>query len=220
VSRWTPWERRDDWRDEGRRHRPAKAWLTTLVWRCRYELVMAGGATAAMIRLVDAVGPHRTVAITLVAVLGGGSVPRVRQASGLVWWHVVTPHLFRHACGDLGIVNSRGRVPALLRTRTRHEAQYLTVWCWASASVIDLHKARDELATGMHAQAVSVHRHRRYGQIAVVTVIRDDRRLLDRNGSGDDDRFSWHDLGDGDEVAFRAIPRQRGPRLGAAGGVA
>ena len=150
-----------------------------------------------------------------------------------MWWHVVTPHLFRRCCSDLGFWDGRGRLPAVLRTRTTRRGQRLTVWCSAGVSLKDLRRARDELATGLWAQDVEVRRHPRFGQLAVVTVVRDDRTLGrgwdagrppgsgprqhgDRDGR---DGHGWNGSG-GDEAAYvpagpsgaPRIPRPRSPR--------
>ena len=202
MSRRSAWERRADSRDDDRRRRPARPLPTTTLWRWRYEVVVTSGVSGGVAGLAQQIGAHSTVAVIAATGAAMASVPSVRRASVHVWWHVVTPHLFRRCCSDLGFWDGHGRLPAVLRTRTTRRGQQLTVWCSAGVSLKDLHRARDELATGLWAQDVEVRRHRRFGQLAVVTVVRDDRTLgegwdADRPpGDGPRHRRGW-DGGDG-----------------------
>jgi hypothetical protein len=237
MSRRSAWERRQDQRDEERRRRPARPLPTTAVWRWRYELIVTSGVSGGVAGLVQTVGANSTVAVVVAAAAAATSVPSVRRTSAQVWWHVVTPHLFRRCCADLGFWDRRGRLPAVLRTRTSRRGQHLTVWCSAGVSLKDLRRARDELATGLWAQDVEVRRHRRFGQLVVVTVVRDDRTLGEGwdagspprsgplEGSGHDGRRGWDGTG-GDEAAYVPaqpartphIPRPRAPRPVCEGG--
>ncbi len=209
MSRRSPWERRDDIRDDRRPLRAARPWPTTLLWRGRYEVLLLVGAASGVALLVRVVGGRTATAMVVAIVAGGVSVPAVRRVSTLVWWHVVTPHLFRRCCAELGFWDRKGRLPAVLRTRTSRAGQELLLFCQASVSLKDLVRASDELTTGMWAQDVVVRRHRRHGQIVVVTVVRDDR--LAAGPPLDDGPAPWSG---GDEVTtFTRVPRQaaRGP---------
>jgi hypothetical protein len=238
VSRRTPWARRDDERDDWRRHRPASAWPTTALWRWRYEVLVTSGLSGGVVGLSQvAGGAHQAVAIVVATGVTAASVPMVRRGSVLLWWHVATPHLFRRCCADLGFVDHNGRLPAVLRTRTTRRGQHLTVWASAGVSLKDFRKARDELATGLWAQDVLVGRHRRFGQLVVVTVVREDltsRRATSARSWPSPEEWGWvpgvveveedrdddEPLGsDGDEAAFVELPKQRELReLGVEGG--
>ena len=166
--------------DDDRRPRSARPLPTTALWRWRYEVVVTSGVSGGVAGLVQALGANSTVA--LIAATGAAmvSTPWVRRMSARVWWHVVTPHLFRRCCSDLGFRDGRGRLPAVLRTRTTRRGQRLTVWCSAEVTLKDLRRAREELALALWAQGVEVRRHPRFGRLAVVTVVRDDRTSSER----------------------------------------
>jgi hypothetical protein len=233
MSRRSAWERRADDRDDHRRSRPARPLPSTALWRWRYEVVVTSGVSGGVAGLVQSVGAHSTVAVIAATGAAMASTPWVRRVSVQVWWHVVTPHLFRRCCSDLGFWDGHGRLPAVLRTRTTRRGQRLTVWCSAGVSLKDLRRARDELATGLWAQDVEVRRHPRFGQLAVVTVVRDDHTLGEgwdadrppgagprhRRDGDDHDGRGWNGSG-GDEAAYvparpagaPRIPRPRSPR--------
>jgi hypothetical protein len=148
VSRRPAWEPGAGAHDDDRRPRSARPLPTTALWRWRYEVVVTSGVSGGVAGLVQALGANSTVA--LVAATGAAmvSTPWVRRMSARVWWHVVTPHLFRRCCSDLGFRDGRGRLPAVLRTRTTRRGQRLTVWCSAGVSLKDLRRAREELDPG------------------------------------------------------------------------
>ena len=223
---------------DDRRPRSARPLPTTALWRWRYEVVVTSGVSGGVAGLVQSVGANSTVAVVAATGAAMLSAPCVRRMSVRVWWHVVTPHLFRRCCSDLGFRDSRGRLPAVLRTRTTRRGQRLTVWCSAGVSIKDFRHARDEFALALWAQAVEVRRHPRFGQLAVVTVVRDDRTSSERwdadrppsagprqrrgpsHGDGRARRGGWDGFGGDDEAAYvpatpgdaPRIPRPRSPR--------
>src|SRR4051794_41282904 len=117
MSRRWAWERRADGRDDDRRRRRARPLPTTAVWRWRYEVIVTSGVSGGVAGLVQVAGAHSTVAIVVATGATAVSVPTVRRVSWQVWWHVVTPHLFRRTCSDLGFRDGHGRLPAVVRTR-------------------------------------------------------------------------------------------------------
>jgi hypothetical protein len=157
------------------RARPSTPLPTVALWRWRYEVVVTSGVTGGVTGLVQAVGLSRAVAVLATAGAAAASLPAARRVSVMAWWHVVTPHLFRRCCSDLGLRDSRGRLPAVVRTRSTRRGQQLTVRSSPAVTLRELRRERDELAVALWAHEVEVRRHRRLEHLVVVSVIRDDR---------------------------------------------
>jgi hypothetical protein len=220
-SRRGPWRRRADlalW-DQQRHSGPGRAWPTTRLWRVRYELLLVLEAAAVVVVLNRQFGAALTTSIVCVAVGAGFSVPPLREAIILLWWHVVTPHQIRRSCVEAGIYNRKGRLPLILRTRTRRFDQIVTVYCVPGTSPEDFAECLPLFRTACWAEAIQLQRHPRGEPFLHIRVVRrsapDDHNSWGqdshRSESGADSDYGTdhRHLGDDDWAARTGIPRPR-----------
>jgi hypothetical protein len=206
-----PWRRRAQvafW-DQERAHRPARPWPTTLLFRVRYEVLLALLALAVPAALNQVLPRATTVAVVCVLIGGGFSVPPLRAAVTLLWWHVMTAHQIRRCCGELGIYNRAGRLPMILWTRTRAEGQLVTLWCRTGTSPQDFAQTTSLFRTACWAEAVEVRRHPR-GEPLMYLWIGRRPGIFNADDRGET-AAQEPPSGDGDWAARAAIPSPRAP---------
>jgi hypothetical protein len=193
-------------------HFTTRAWPTTVVWRFRYEILGFATLGALMISMVDRLGVAPASAILFLCLSGGASIPPVRRVVVLAFWHVAVPHRIRSVCVTFGVLTAKGRVPAILRTRTRATGHDVTIWCRVGTSWADFPDLRRHLADACWADDVEVrpHRWRRRHLPLMILHISRDEYLTDRQADGADRVSRRPEPGsDAGQVArVGAVPRQ------------
>ncbi|HZB50971.1 MAG TPA: hypothetical protein VE547_17925 [Mycobacteriales bacterium] len=139
-----------------------------VVWRWRYELLLAAAVAAGW----TLVRPLWTVHSVLVVGTMTVSVPELRRRAARRAWCVVTPHRIRTACKHGWIHSRTGRIPAVLWTRPVDEGEQLLLWCRPGTTADDLAAARPALATACWARDVLVQPHSTRAQLVLLTVVR------------------------------------------------
>lgn len=88
-----------------------------VLWRWRYETALLLGGPAVGVVAVRAVGPAAAIVAGSLVVLLVLVWPQARREVAGRFWCVVTPHRVRKACAEALIVNRRGKLPVILRTK-------------------------------------------------------------------------------------------------------
>ncbi|MFC9975898.1 hypothetical protein ACFVH6_33915 [Spirillospora sp. NPDC127200] len=141
----------------------------TVVWRWRYELLLAaavGGVVTA-----TAAG-HWGAALAAVALPILALRPGARAWTLGACWVVVTQHRVRTACAQTGVHNLRGRLPALVWTRRTPFGERVLLWCPAGVSVHDFAAVREEFAAACWAAEVRTEADRGHRQLVRLEVVR------------------------------------------------
>src|ERR1700684_1700934 len=95
---------------------PARPNPIVLIWRWRYELALAAGATLAGIAIARLPATGWLLAGVVVLIAITVLYPPVRRAVMAEAWCVITPHRVRAGCVGAGIHSRRGRLPAVILT--------------------------------------------------------------------------------------------------------
>ncbi len=144
-----------------------------VLWRWRYEAVLAVGGPAVVIIAVRTAGPAVTIVTGSLVCLLVLLWPQARREVAARFWCVVTPHRVRKACAEALIVNRRGKLPMILRTRPEPFGERLWVWCRAGTSPSDLERARDMIAAACWlAHGVRITRDPHRTSLVLVDVLR------------------------------------------------
>jgi hypothetical protein len=140
----------------------ARPWPTTVLWRWRYELALAGVLVG-----LGLVRPWLG-ALAAAGLAACAAVPAVRSFG----WCVVTAHRVRTGCAEARIHSRHGRLPAVVRTRTVPDGQRVLLWCPAGVAVDDFRAARTQLAAACWAADVSAHADPRHAHLVELAVVR------------------------------------------------
>jgi hypothetical protein len=149
---------------EPRNHLPA------LIWRWRYELVLAAALGAVLTALVWALGPEWGT-ITASVMAGACSPPWPRPFAARVWC-VITAHRLRCGFVQARIQSRRGRLPVILSTTPAPFGERVRLWCPAGITAEAIKAARTTLRAACWAADVRVTRDRSQCQRVTVDVIR------------------------------------------------
>ncbi|MFI6516699.1 hypothetical protein ACIBF1_14155 [Spirillospora sp. NPDC050679] len=141
----------------------------TVVWRWRYELLLAGVVGGVV---TATVAGYWGVALAAVVLPFLALRPRVRAWTLGACWVVVTQHRVRTACAQSGVHNLRGRLPALMWTRRTPFGERVLLWCPAGVSVHDFAAVREEFAAACWAAEVRVEADRGHRQLVRLEVVR------------------------------------------------
>ncbi|MGI5163443.1 hypothetical protein ACQEU3_03715 [Spirillospora sp. CA-253888] len=153
----------------------------TVVWRWRYELLLAV-AVAGIVTVVAAGYWGVALAAAVLPLLA--LRPGVR-AWTLAWCRVVvTQHRVRTACAQTGVHTLRGRLPALVWTRRTPFGERVLLWCPAGVSVHDFAAVREEFAAACWAAEVRAEADRAHRQLVRLEVVR--RPVVRHGGQGRD----------------------------------
>jgi|ERR1051326_8132380 hypothetical protein len=133
-----------------------RAFFPTVIWRWRYELVLAAGISAAVFVLVRALGAQWAV-ITLSAAAGLCSPPWPRTVTAR-FWCVVTAHRLRSGFVQARLQTRRGRLPAILSISPAPFGESVRLWCPAGITAEAIRSARSTLAAACWASKVRVIR--------------------------------------------------------------
>lgn len=144
-----------------------------VLWRWRYEVLLLVGGPAVVVLAVRTAG-------TAVTIISGSLIcllvlvwPQARREVAGRFWCVVTPHRVRRACAEALIVNRRGKLPMILRTRPEPFGERVWVWCRAGTSAGDLERARDTIAAACWlAHGVRITRDPHRASLVIVDVLR------------------------------------------------
>jgi hypothetical protein len=169
-------QRRNEWRllagYEQALTSVARPWPTTVLWRWRYELLLAlgcgylvwvGGSALLWVAMVGAVAAAALIA-----------VPPVRRFATAHAWCVLTAHRVRSGCAQGRIHSRQGRLPAILFTGRQEFGERVWLWCPAGTSAEDFEAARSMLAAACWATDVRVGRDPRHAHLVTLDVIRRD----------------------------------------------
>ena len=144
-----------------------------VLWRWRYETVLLVGGPVVVVVTVRTAGPVVTIITGSLACLFVLISPRARREVAGRFWCVVTPHRVRKACAEALVVNRRGKLPVILRTRPEPFGERLWVWCRAGTSPGDLERARDMIAAACWlAREVRITRDPHRTSLVIVDVLR------------------------------------------------
>jgi hypothetical protein len=143
-----------------------------LLWRWRWELLLAASATLAVIDGIRTVGPFWTLTMALMAGDILAEWPAGREAVVASAWWLITPHRLRIGCAEAGIYGRRGRIPFILSTAAEPSGERVRLWCPAGTCAEDLEGARALLRAACWAADIRVQRHPRYAHLVTLHVIR------------------------------------------------
>ena len=114
----------------------------TVLWRWRYEFIAVLAAAAGEYRVVTGRGAVPALVLTVGGSVAMAAVPVLRTFVVERCWAVLTTHRVRAACAAARLHAPYGRLPAVLRTRSRPWGQQVTLWCPAGVSVEDFRSVR------------------------------------------------------------------------------
>lgn len=149
-----------------------RAFFPTVIWRWRYELVLAAGISTTVFVLVRALGAQWAV-ITLSAAAGFCSPPWPRAVTAR-FWCVVTAHRLRSGFVQARLQTRRGRLPAILSIRPAPFGESVRLWCPAGITADAIRSARSTLAAACWASTVRVLRDPRQTQRVTLEIVRHD----------------------------------------------
>lgn len=149
-----------------------RAFFLTVVWRWRYELVLAAGIVAAVSVLFRALGAQWAT-ITLSAAAGLCSPPWPSAVTAR-FWCIVTAHRLRSGFVQARLQTRRGRLPAILSVRPAHFGESVRLWCPAGITAEAIRSARNTLAAACWASAIRVIRDPGQTQRVTLEVVRHD----------------------------------------------
>ncbi len=146
--------------------------LAGLLWRWRYESLLAGLTGGAVAFLVHLIGGEWTV-ICASALIGGlGPWPPRHRRFLAALWRLTTPHRLHAGFVQARIQARNGRLPLILRTRTEPFGERVRVWCPAGTSAEDMESAQAILRAACWATDLRIERDQRHAHLVTVDVIR------------------------------------------------
>jgi hypothetical protein len=151
---------------------PVRSNLVVQAWRWRYEIALLAGLPLALVALVKAIGPDRTIllAATVTPVLAAWPAARRRLVARV--WCILTPHRLRAGCTQARIHTRQGRLPAVLWCAPKSYGEQVLVWCPTGVTAEDFVAARQVLASACYAAEFEVVTHPRYRHLMTLGVIR------------------------------------------------
>lgn len=151
--------------------RSPRVFSPALLWRWRYELMLAAGAAIGMVLLIHLLGPLGLVPAALLVTAIGLWPPGRRALAVCAWW-IITPHRVRAGCVQARIFSRNGRLPFIVRTSLEPFGERVLIWCTAGTSAEDFEAARSILRAACWAADVRVSRSPRYAHLVTLDVIR------------------------------------------------
>jgi hypothetical protein len=146
------------------------------LWRWRWETFGLVTVIGGFYLSARALGVLQTGLLILAAAALAFAFRPVREWLINRYWCVLTPHRFRHGCEQSGLLNFRGRIPAVLWTTPMPFGERMYVWCPAGITVDSLIAAHNTLAAACWARDVQTSTtSSRWSQLATVDVIRNSR---------------------------------------------
>jgi hypothetical protein len=139
-----------------------------VLWRWRWELGLVGAAVA----LSHLVQPDMLLAVAGVVVALLAAVPALRRQARDRFWCVATQHRLRSGLHEADVRSWSGRMPAIVWTSPRPHGERVLLALPAGVDVRRVAAAGSELAAACWAADVVVRAHDRYGNLAVVEVVR------------------------------------------------
>lgn len=152
--------------------RVAWPWPPTLVWRWRYELaaVAFGGYLA---RRAAQTPTYLLYLLPIAVALGIAlAIPATRAILRQRWWCVLTQHRLRTGLARGWVHDRRGRLPALLWTRSTLDGECVLLWCPAGITAHHLIGAADVLQGACWARDLQIEPVGGYRHLVAVHVIR------------------------------------------------
>jgi hypothetical protein len=149
------------------RSRPS---LPVVAWRWRYETVLVVATAGAVTALVHSLGVEWGV-IASSALAGVFGPPWPEPLAGWAWC-VITPHRLRAGFRQARVCTTRGKLPAIVRTRRTEIGERVQVWCPAGTTAEDLQDARDILRAACWAADVKITRDEALSHRVTIDVIR------------------------------------------------
>jgi hypothetical protein len=143
-----------------------------VMWRWRYELLLAIGVTATgvMLAALPATGWMFAGGMVVIAIIAL-SPPLRRRASARAWC-VITPHRVRAGCAGAWIHSRSGKLPAVLLTTRQPFGERVTLWCPPGICAHDFDAVLPLLIAACWAQDIRVIYNDRYPHIVTLDVIR------------------------------------------------
>lgn len=146
--------------------------LAVIIWRWRYEIILATGVPASAVLLAGILGAA-TAVISFLALAGIIAVlPPARRLTVARAWCVITPHRFRTGCAQAWIHTRHGKIPIILRTSARPYGERIHLWCRAGTSIEVLGSAGPALAAACWARDLQFTRSSKYAHLVTADVIR------------------------------------------------
>lgn len=143
-----------------------------VVWRWRYEIVLASALSAALAAAIISFGAVPTVIAATVTALTVLCWPTARRFAVDRAWCIITPHRVRAGCVEGLIYSSRGKIPIILWTSHKAFGERVLLWCRAGTTIDDFVSARTVLTAACLAQDVAIFGDTRQTQLVTLDVIR------------------------------------------------
>jgi len=152
--------------------RVAKPWPTTVLWRWRYELIVA-----VVLFLIGNLGTRSlgwmwTLGVLMLLVLTVCAMRRVRRSAAARIWCVATQHRLRTGLARAWVHDRRGRLPAVVWTSLTAHGEQILLWCPAGVTGQQVDDAAEVIRSACLAADVEVRAHLRYPQLVFVHVVR------------------------------------------------
>jgi hypothetical protein len=143
-----------------------------LLWRWRYELMLAIDVSVIAVVMLHLLGPGWSLLCGTVIGFGLGLWPTSRNALAAHVWCVVTPHRVRVGCVQARIYSRGGRLPIIIRTSMHPFGERVIIWCTAGTSAEDFQMAKSILCAACWAANIRVEQSDRYAHLVTLDVIR------------------------------------------------
>lgn len=143
-----------------------------ILWRWRYEVLLAALISVGGYLLVAAVGGLAASAVVVATAALAIVVRPLRGETVAFFWWMVTPHRVRTGMAQAWIHSRDGKIPVVVRTTRQHYGERMHVWCRAGTSAEDFVWGRHLIAAACWARDVRVSRSTRYAHVVVLDVIR------------------------------------------------
>jgi hypothetical protein len=144
--------------------------LPTAAWRWRYEIGLAAATAGAMTALLHVLGMEWGIIATSI-LFGVFGPPWPEPLAGWAWC-VITQHRLRVGFRQARICTTRGKLPAILRTRRTESGERVLVRCPAGTSAEDIESARTALRVACWSADVTVTRDEQRSHRVWIDVIR------------------------------------------------
>lgn len=163
-----------------------------IVWRWRYELLIAITVPVIVYGFVRSAGPVWTILLIAGMAAPVAISPPARRLFIAYAWCVITPHRVRAGMAQAWIHSRDGRIPVVLWTTRQPFGERVHLWCRAGTCAEDFVWARHLLASACWASGVRVMRNERHAHLVALDVI---RRIESSRGFADSGRMPGSDVG-------------------------
>lgn len=149
-----------------------RPWPSTVMWRWRYELIVAalsfllcyvGSRSLGWLRLV--------IVLVLVGLFIGVAAP-VRRAATARIWCIATPHRVRTAMARSWVHDRRGRLPAVVWTSRTPQGEQVLLWCPVGVTSQHVAAAAEVIRSACLAASVEITVNPRYAPLVIVHIVR------------------------------------------------